>query len=39
MGKMKKVETAVKQPSNSKPIMVTQGNGVRNPESASKYYR
>ncbi|MFA6568938.1 MAG: hypothetical protein WCS96_12065 [Victivallales bacterium] len=39
MSKIKKVETAVKQPSNPKPIMVTQGNGVRNPESASKYYR
>ena len=36
---VKKVETAVKQPSNSKPIMVTQGNGVKNPESTSKYYR
>lgn len=37
--KIKKVETAVKQPSNSKPIMVTQRNGVKNPESTSKYYR
>lgn len=37
--KVKKVETAVKNPSNSKPIMVTQGNGVKNPDSTSKYYR
>lgn len=37
--KVKKVETAVKQPSNSKPIMVTQGNGVKNPDNTSKYYR
>ena len=36
---VKKVETAVKQPSNSKPIMVTQGNGAKNPETTSKYYR
>ena len=36
---VKKVETAVKQPSNSKPIMVTQGNGAKNPDVASKYYR
>ena len=39
MSTLKKVETAVKQPSNSKPIMVSQGNGVKNPEIASKYYR
>ena len=36
-GKAKTVETAVKQPSNPKPIVVTQRNGVKNPEIASKY--
>ena len=32
INKAKKVETAVKHPSYSKPMMVTQGNGIKNPE-------
>jgi hypothetical protein len=36
---VKKVATPVKLPSNTKPIMVTQGSGTKNPEGTSKYYR
>ena len=39
INKAKKIETAAKQPLNSKPMMVTQGNGVKNLENTSKYYR
>ncbi len=37
--KVKSLEPAVKKPANTKPLMVSQGNGVKNPESVSKYYR
>ncbi len=35
--KAKKIETAIKQPPNPKPIMVTQGNGLKSQGTASKY--